>query len=228
MKIRKHSAFTLIELLVVISIIAIIAALAMPAFTSIMLKSRMSDQMNNGRQIYIAMRSYSSEISHGGVFPAYSDPDDANTLVDDSNAAFEILMKRHLDDKKVFFNKQSAWCTLQPKTEANARKVLVGESDWFYVRGLKESANSTWPILANAFKSASEYSYVKDPGKKGGVWKGANAVVIFAGGSAEVVETKEKGEEYFIKRPDKPGDNAFTKTDDWLGGEDVKILGPKS
>ena len=43
--------FTLIELLVVISIIAIIAALAMPAFSSFMLKGRMADQLNNGRQI---------------------------------------------------------------------------------------------------------------------------------------------------------------------------------
>ena len=85
MKIRKHSAFTLIELLVVISIIAIIAALAMPAFSSFMLKGRMADQLNNGRQIYHSLRNYASETSQGGVFPAYKDPDDANTLVNNSN-----------------------------------------------------------------------------------------------------------------------------------------------
>src|SRR5690348_11870734 len=88
----RNSGFTLIELLVVISIIAIIAGLAFPAFTTILRKARMGDQMNNGRQIYIAMRSYSGEISHGGQFPAYKDPDDANTLVKNSNEAFEILM----------------------------------------------------------------------------------------------------------------------------------------
>jgi prepilin-type N-terminal cleavage/methylation domain-containing protein len=228
MKIRKQSAFTLIELLVVISIIAIIAALAMPAFTSIMLKSRMSDQMNNGRQIYLAMRSYSSETSNGGVFPAYTDPDDPNTLAKDTNEAFEILLKRHLDDKKVFANKQSEWCKgVTVKSEANAKKVLPKECDWCYVRGLKESANSQWPILANAFQAKGQYTYVKDPGKKGGVWKGANAVVIWAGGSAEVVETKEKGDEYFVKRSDKPTANAFEKDADWLSGEDTEVLFPK-
>ena len=139
MKIRKHSGFTLIELLVVISIIAIIAALAMPAFSSFMLKGRMADQLNNGRQIYLSMRNYASETSHGGIFPAYKDPDDATTLVQNSNEAFEILLPRYLDDKKIFTNKNSAWCKTTTKSENTANKVQPGENDWVYVRGLKDA-----------------------------------------------------------------------------------------
>ena len=227
MTIRKHSGFTLIELLVVISIIAIIAALAMPAFSSFMLKGRMADQLNNGRQIYLGMRNYASEISHGGSFPAYKDPDDASSLVQNSNEAFEVLVPRYLDDKKVFANKNSAWCKTTTKTEATANKVQPGENDWVYVRGLKDSSNSRWPLLANAFAPGTT-TYIKDQSKPGGVWKGANAIVVWAGGSAEQVETKDQGESFFVKRADKPSANAFEKDSEWLGGEDVQVLYPQS
>jgi prepilin-type N-terminal cleavage/methylation domain-containing protein len=227
MKIRKHSAFTLIELLVVISIIAIIAALAMPAFSSFMLKGRMADQLNNGRQIYLAMRNYASETSHGGAFPAYKDPDDANSLVNNSNEAFEILVPRYMDDKKVFFNKHSAWCKTTTKSESTANRVQPGENDWCYVRGLKDSSNSRWPLLANAFAPGTK-NYVKDQSRPGGVWKGANAVVVWAGGSAEMVETKDQGETFFVKRSDKPQANAFEQDSDWLSGEEVQVLYPQS
>ena len=227
MKIRKHSGFTLIELLVVISIIAIIAALAMPAFSSFMLKGRMADQLNNGRQVYLGLRNYASEISHGGAFPAYKDPDDASSLVQNSNEAFEILVPRYLDDKKVFTNKNSAWCKTTTKTEATANKVQPGENDWVYVRGLKDSSNSRWPLLANAFAPGTT-TYIKDQSKPGGVWKGANAIVVWAGGSAEQVETKDQGESFFVKRSDKPSANAFEKDSEWLAGEDVQVLYPQS
>src|SRR5438094_6824860 len=54
MKIRSQSAFTLIEMLVVISIIAVLAAFAVPALTSALTKGQMTGTMNNGRQMYLA------------------------------------------------------------------------------------------------------------------------------------------------------------------------------
>ena len=54
MKIRSESAFTLIEMLVVISIIAVLAAFAVPALTSALTKGQMTGTMNNGRQLYLA------------------------------------------------------------------------------------------------------------------------------------------------------------------------------
>src|SRR3954462_2428987 len=54
MKTRSQSAFTLIEMLVVISIIAVLAAFAVPALTSALTKGQMTGTMNNGRQLYLA------------------------------------------------------------------------------------------------------------------------------------------------------------------------------
>jgi prepilin-type N-terminal cleavage/methylation domain-containing protein len=222
----RTSGFTLIELLVVISIIAIIAGLAFPAFATILRKARMGDQMSNGRQIYIAMRGYASETSHGGRFPMYKDPDDANTMVNTSNEAFEILLPKYLDNKAIFANKGSAYCKPQPKTPENANKVLSGESDWVYVRGLGDASNSQWPLLANAFTPGTT-TYGKDESQKGGVWKGSDAVVIWASGSAEIAPTKEQSATFFVKRADKPTANAFEPDEGWLSGEDVKVLEPK-
>ncbi len=227
MKLRKNSAFTLIELLVVISIIAIIAALAMPSFSSFLLKGKMTQQMSNGLNIFKAMGNYASDPSKD-EFPAYTDVDDPNTLVSTSNAAFEILLKNGmLDDKKVFFNQNSAWCERTVQNEQTSKDVQPKENDWCYVVGIKwSSKDSKWPLLANAFSPGST-TYVKDQGQKGGAWKGTRAVVIWAGGNGEVVDTKEQGSTYFIKRPDKPTSDAFIKEGEWLSGDKVKVLYPE-
>src|SRR4029453_2563340 len=54
MKKPSESAFTLIEMLVVISIIAVLAAFAVPALTSALTKGQMTGTLNNGRQLYLA------------------------------------------------------------------------------------------------------------------------------------------------------------------------------
>jgi len=68
MKTRSQSAFTLIEMLVVISIIAVLAAFAVPALTSALTKGQMTGTMNNGRQLYLAAQQMALDGS------ANSDP----------------------------------------------------------------------------------------------------------------------------------------------------------
>ena len=52
--INRLRAFTLIELLVVISIIAILASLALPAITGALTRGQASQTMSNARQLYVA------------------------------------------------------------------------------------------------------------------------------------------------------------------------------
>jgi len=67
---RRMDAFTLIELLVVSAIIAILAALLLPALAAAREKARRTACMNNLKQIAIGLESYTSD--YGGYFPSCS------------------------------------------------------------------------------------------------------------------------------------------------------------
>ena len=66
---RKCAAFTLIELLVVVAIIAILAAMLLPALQAAREKARRSVCLNNLNQMAKGLESYSSE--YGGYLPCF-------------------------------------------------------------------------------------------------------------------------------------------------------------
>ena len=67
MKMRKQSAFTLLELLVVISIIAIMASLALPHIMRALTKGQMLQTLSNERQLYLATQSMAMDATTTGA-----------------------------------------------------------------------------------------------------------------------------------------------------------------
>ena len=75
---RQGSGFTLIELLVVISIIAILAALLLPALGKAKMQAKRANCVNNLQQIGVAFHSFAHD--HNGKFPMHVTTSDGGTL----------------------------------------------------------------------------------------------------------------------------------------------------
>ncbi|MBE2203303.1 MAG: type II secretion system protein [Chthoniobacterales bacterium] len=63
---KRSSAFTLIELLVVISIIAILASLALPAITGAMVRGQMTQTLSNCKQLHLATQQMALDATTTG------------------------------------------------------------------------------------------------------------------------------------------------------------------
>src|SRR6266508_1927052 len=85
-------AFTLIELLVVIAVIAILIAIAYPTYTSILERARVTQDMNNLRQIGLAIQTYLNDNDQ--VLPA--------TTTWPGTTATPVLYPKYIATRKVF------------------------------------------------------------------------------------------------------------------------------
>ncbi len=234
MKVSKSAAFTLIELLVVISIIAILAGIALPVFGEVQIRGAQTKALSNAKQVGTGCKLFA--MDYQGNFPQWpkgSDgaPDKAGTAAD-ANAVLETLVPDYLPDKGVFSIPKSAYCKVT--TAGATDKLVAGENEWAYVTNLSDTSNSRFPLLADGFSSGSEAAptYVADETLPGGVWKAKKAVVVRVdiSGTVETLYGTGTGKDRkgTVKRfDDKPTENAFVADSgkEWLNDK-AKVLNP--
>jgi prepilin-type N-terminal cleavage/methylation domain-containing protein len=198
---RTHQGFTLIELLVVIGIIALLASIALPAFTGVQVRAAQTKALSNAKQIGLAIKQFA--IDNNGQYPSYIPQQQnqaagqtaaQNSTVSDSNTAFDQLFPAYLTTIQPFYQAKSAF-TPQQLTDPDMTKINpenpalpAGSNEWAYVTGLYDTSNSSYPLIADGFAVAASHTYSPNENQKGGVWKGNQAVVVFCDDSARVMK----------------------------------------
>ncbi len=144
MKTRRNQGFTLIELLVVITIIAILAGLAVPAYNKVQEQARIMSGCNNARQIVILLKNYAGD--HEGNYPDADKDNPPQT----SNDAFRVLFQRGLvEDEKIFTAASSPYLGDNRVGEAPQFEEAVnsGENHWCLTKGLSDSSSGIAPLV---------------------------------------------------------------------------------
>jgi prepilin-type N-terminal cleavage/methylation domain-containing protein len=228
----KRNAFTLIELLVVISIIAILAGIALPVFGEVQVRGAQTKALSNAKQVGLACKLFAQDFN--GNFPLYTDIDNKTEGGNDSNSILQTLIPDYIPEKSVFAIPKSAYCKGVGRGSTQPDKLGAGENEWAYVKGLSDTSNARFPLLADGFAPGSTH-YIADDSQPGGVWKAKKAVVVRVDISGTVETLYKRGSGANVKgtvkrSEDDPQKNAFEPDSGanppWLTGSDVKVLNP--
>src|SRR5437660_10473556 len=183
MKKNLIAAFTLIELLVVVTIIAILASVALPAFIGVQERAQQTKDLSNIKQIGLALKQFATD--NNGSFPSkapggagdYSAAPVAAPAT--SNDAFWWLFPTYTTSEQIFavpgskYNPSNPDDKLDdPSTGARTFTLAVGECGYSYITDLTDTSNAAFPIAADGWVTpvANPPSYDPNKSNKGGVW----------------------------------------------------------
>ena len=212
-------AIVMAVLFVGITILALLASLAMPVFTTVTEKGNITKAINNNRQIIMALKIYAAD--NNGKYPDAAIPGASN-----SNEVFHLLIKNgYLNDERMFGSPASPF---KPDgnigTAPNFDEALKpGENHWAMTRGMDDAANggiplvyenpweATWPPKWNATRVGRV-----QPGR---VWSGPSIIIGFNDGSVSKMKLDAAGGESAGLRPKSDGTPVFP-----LGNAKLEVL----
>src|SRR5262249_33685366 len=153
-------------LLVVIAIIAILASIALPAFSLVQERGKQTKDMSNGKQIALALKQFATD--HDGVFPNKVPAADYATAADlaagnFSNDGFWWLFPTYLTSEDIFSVPGSGWCPNPPDniidpagSPGRTNTLKQGECGYEYVTALNDTANPQFPLVTDAGTAGAE------------------------------------------------------------------------
>ncbi len=218
---KSSAAFTLIELLVVISIIAVLAGIALPVYTQVQERGAQTKDLSNAKQIALGLKLYAGD--NDGLYPAV---EGAGT----SNEAFAKLVPQYIPTEKIFYLAKSKWTPNQPDEVfgtndsglPNSTNLDTGENHFAYVNNLTDTSNPNFPLIADGFAAGTPGTYTNDETAKGGVWKGKKAIVVRADLSA-AIEKCNNAYKVFGKTGTPTDQDIFASRDGWLSPTQLPV-----
>lgn len=197
MKKLIRQGFTLIELLVVITIIAILASLAVPTFNVIQDLANITSTTNNCRQIIMAMKIFAQD--NNAIYPdSYQNPATGGVAVT-ANDAFRILFSEDiLQDERIFGAKASRF---QPDGNIGQaptfdQALMPGENHWAMTQGQTSSSGGTMPLV---FENPSAVGWPPQwncdaAGQlvQGRTWRGGKVIIGLNDNSVQTVQLAAK------------------------------------
>jgi prepilin-type N-terminal cleavage/methylation domain-containing protein len=225
---KSLAAFTLIELLVVITIIAILASFALPAYTAVQERAQQTKDLSNAKQIALALKQFAAD--NNGAYPSKVPGTDYNTATDltatdKANDAFWWLFPNYLQSEDIFVVSGSKWTPANPDNKVDPAgssgrtdSLKAGENNYAYVTGLTDTSNPAFPLISDGF-SGTIPKYDASKSNKGGVWAAKKAIVAFCDASAQVMKVDDVTN-LTVKRPGHTysifSNSDGTPTDPWL------------
>ncbi|MEY2487310.1 MAG: type pilus assembly protein PilA [Verrucomicrobiota bacterium] len=198
---KNTHAFTLIELLIVITIIAVLASIALPAYNGVKERGDQTKDLSNAKQVALALRQFA--IDNNGSYPSKAPAADydaapATPLAANSNDAFWWLFPNYLQSEQIFVISGSVYTPGNPDNKLDAAgaggrtdTLKAGENSFAYVAGLTDTSPPTYPLVADGF-SSTVGTYAANKSQRGGVWSGKKAVVVFCDSSGQIMKTDAK------------------------------------
>jgi prepilin-type N-terminal cleavage/methylation domain-containing protein len=238
------NAFTLIELLVVITIIAILASVALPAFIGVQERAQQTKDLSNIKQIGLALKQFATD--NNGTFPNkapggagdYNSAPTALAAGNFSNDAFWWLFPTYTTSEDIFVVPGSAYTPGNPdnllddpSTGTRTNTLAAGQCAYGYITGLTDTSNAGFPLVADGWVTpvGNPPAYSVTKSTPGGVWAAKKAVVLFVDASAQIMKCSSAGSATPLTvirsgRTYSLFDNASsTATDPWLVAANLRL-----
>jgi prepilin-type N-terminal cleavage/methylation domain-containing protein len=215
--IRKlaNKAFTLLELLVVITIISILAGLAIPTMAEMTAKGYMAKAGNNAKQIVTVLKSYAAD--HHGLYPDA----DRTARPETANDAFRVLFATGVvKDERIFSSPVSSY---QPDEDYGsapdfAQALEPGENHWCLTKGLSDSSDGNAPLV---FENTAGTSWpptwncdLAGRPVDGRAWRNGRIIIARNDGSTSAEPLASISGDSVTLKPHRSGKDLFTQLGD--------------